>query len=418
MENKEFLIRGFSVFAFLFFGLSLAIPSGYSYGSVGMLLCGLIGVTALWKHSWRGETKLLVCIFWLMGLLWGISFDSLWSWTGSDLLWKYWLAALTLAAAAWWGIRPVAVESGICAGAVGALGIAAYQYLVLGWDKAWGYTNAIQFGGLAMYLGIAAWVVALFTVQRWYWLGLIGVAGACGVLASLLSETRGAWVVVPLMLASLLLMLWQQGRKRQSVVAVGAAICLLFAVALPFAQKLESRVTRAVMELQQYQHNPQHAAVTSVGQRLEQWRFAWTLIQEKPVFGWGVQGFIDKKRSLVEQGRFHPSVLDYGHVHNEVLDMAAKRGVIGLSLLLLFYGLPLYVFWPTSSRLKSVTDQQRHHALAIRAAASLLPIAYFGFGWTQVFFAHNSGNMFYLFAVAAFWGSLQYLEKRYNVEDT
>ncbi|MHB7984911.1 hypothetical protein, partial [Lacticaseibacillus paracasei] len=49
--------------------------------------------------------------------------------------------------------------------------------------------------------------------------------------------------------------------------------------------------------------------------------------------------------------------------------------------------------------------------LALRAAAALLPLAYFGFGWTQVFFAHNSGQMFYIFSLAIFWGAICYLEK-------
>ena len=48
--------------------------------------------------------------------------------------------------------------------------------------------------------------------------------------------------------------------------------------------------------------------------------------------------------------------------------------------------------------------------LALRAAAALLPLAYFGFGWTQVFFAHNSGNMFYIFSLVALWGAICRLE--------
>ena len=49
--------------------------------------------------------------------------------------------------------------------------------------------------------------------------------------------------------------------------------------------------------------------------------------------------------------------------------------------------------------------------LALRMSASLLPIAYFGFGWTQVFFAHNSGHMFYMFGIVSFWGAIQQLER-------
>ena len=61
-------------------------------------------------------------------------------------------------------------------------------------------------------------------------------------------------------------------------------------------------------------------------------------------------------------------------------------------------------------RLARVSDEMRSKALALRAAATLLPLAYFGFGWTQVFFAHNSGNMFYIFGLAVLWGGICRLE--------
>jgi O-antigen ligase len=35
-----------------------------------------------------------------------------------------------------------------------------------------------------------------------------------------------------------------------------------------------------------------------------------------------------------------------------------------------------------------------------------LVVSYIGFGFTQVFFAHNSGNLFYLFMVAILHGML------------
>ena len=402
---------GLNASAWVFFALSLAIPSGYSYGSVGLLLFALLGAGVLFRQQLPRLTWWLIALFVLMGLLWAMKFDGFGTWTGSDYLLKYWLAALTLAIVALWGVRPAAVAWGVSAGAVSALGIAAYQYVVLGWDKAWGFTNAIQFGGLAMYLGIAAWCWALFTSQRWYWTALMWLCGACGVMASLLSETRGAWVVAPLLLLCVLIVLCRQGRVRWAVSAVVAAVVMVMAAVVPFAEKFESRAVQAVHEFERYAENPQQAAVTSVGQRLEQWRVAALMIREQPIAGWGVDGLIEKKQALVEQGRAHASIMEYGHAHNEILDMWAKRGLLGLVLLLLFYAVPLAIFWPTRARIARLVQACRSQMLALRMAAALLPIAYFGFGWTQVFFAHNSGNMFYLFAIVAFWGAIQYLER-------
>ena len=92
--------------------------------------------------------------------------------------------------------------------------------------------------------------------------------------------------------------------------------------------------------------------------------------------------------------------------------MWVKRGLLGLILLLLFYAVPAAIFWPTQSRIARVNAEQRSKLLALRAAATLLPLAYFGFGWTQVFFAHNSGNMFYIFSLAVLWGGICRLESQ------
>lgn len=404
------LCTGLSASAFLFFALSLALPSGYSYGAVAFLVCAIGGCRALRWIALPAGTTALIGIVMAMGVLWGLSFDGWGALTHSDLWAKYWLAAGVLAVVSVWGVRPQAVEWGLAAGGVGALLVAAYQYVVLGWDKAWGHTNAIQFGGLAMYLGIAAWSVALLggkqNRERW----LLWVCGACAVLASLLSETRGAWVIAPILLSGLLVVLLQQRRYRIALAAVASVGILAAAVWIPYGDKFEARSKLAVTELQAYLDNPAQATETSIGQRLEQWRVALHMVQQKPWTGWGTEGVIQGKQALVDAGWAHASIMGYGHAHNEIIDMLAKRGLLGVLLLLLFYAIPLYLFWPTAKRLARVPNDERMRALGLRLAAAMLPIAYFGYGWTQVFFAHNSGNLFYLFSLVAFWGALQRLE--------
>ena len=411
MNGAEVIQAGISISAFFMFALALVIPSGYSYGSLGLLLFALMGSRLLTKQSLPAGTWQLISLFLLLGALWSLGFNGLWSWSGTDHWLKYGLAAFTLAVVAIWGVRSEAVEWGLSVGAVGALGIATYQYVVLGWSKAWGHTNAIQFGDLAMYLGIAAWGIALFGQRRWLFTTLMCVCGACGVIASLLSETRGAWVVAPLLFLCLLIVLCIQGRARLAVSACVVVTVLVAVAVMPFAEKFGSRAAGAVHELQFYVKHPQDAAVTSVGQRLEQWRTAIRMIEERPITGWGTQGVIAGKQELVDQGWAHPSIMEYGHTHNEILDMWVKRGLLGLSLLMLCYAVPLWLFWPSRQRLLRIEQGLKSQMLALRMSASLLPVAYFGFGWTQVFFAHNSGHMFYMFGIVSFWGAIQHLER-------
>ncbi|MEG0051711.1 MAG: O-antigen ligase family protein [Comamonas sp.] len=411
-NKKENVISNtLDVACFALFALSLCLPSGYSYGSAAIAFLTLIGCAVVRsKKNTQLETGSLVGVLLLMGLLWTFSFDhwsSISSWNYGA---KYTLAALSLWYLSKTGIRLSAIAWGMACGSAGALAIAIYQMNVLGIERPNGFTNAIQFGGIAMYLGFATWTLALLGRRKKTQTTILGMLGACAIYASFLSDSRGSWVVVPMLIAAVWLMTWLNGFRRLASMAAMLMVILGVALAVPAYNKIEQRSSAAVQEVKNYLQEPEKYAETSVGQRLEQWRLAIRLIKQQPFAGWGVTGYIQAKQKMVDQGLAHPSVMEYGHAHNEILDMWVRRGMLGLVSLLLFYGLPLYIFWPTPRRLACVHDQRHSQLLALRAAAALLPLAYFGFGWTQVFFAHNSGNMFYIFGLAALWGGICQLE--------
>ena len=106
----------------------------------------------------------------------------------------------------------------------------------------------------------------------------------------------------------------------------------------------------------------------------------------------------------VEAGLLGPLGVQVGHLWATLSIFGVGTAI--LVLLLLFYAVPAIIFWPTRKRLNRVPEEMRPKALALRTTATLLPLAYFGFGWTQVFFAHNSGNMFYIFGLAVLWGGI------------
>lgn len=399
----------FSCFSLFF--LSLCIPSGYSYGSTAIAFLTLIRC-----FSWQKKTPIdrdtasLVGVLLLMGTMWTVSFDlshpiSSWNYGA-----RYALAALSLWYLSKTGIRFSAIAWGMACGGAGALAIAMYQLAVLGIPRPSGFTNAIQFGGIAMYIGFGTWTLAL--LGRWNRLQVtvLGLLGACAIYASFLSDSRGSWVVVPMLIAAVWLMVWLNGFKRLAGISAMLMTILGMVLIVPAYNKLEQRSSAAVQEITHYLQEPRIYAETSVGQRLEQWKTAIYLIKQRPWTGWGDKGYIQAKQKVVDQGLAHPSVMEYGHAHNEILDMWVRRGMLGLASLLLFYALPLYIFWPTPRRLARVANEQRSQLLALRAASALLPLSYFGFGWTQVFFAHNSGHMFYIFSLAVLWGGICRLE--------
>jgi len=83
-------------------------------------------------------------------------------------------------------------------------------------------------------------------------------------------------------------------------------------------------------------------------------------------------------------------------------------------MLLLFYALPLAMFLPKRVRMKNYERDAElgAHALALRLCGTCIPVLYIGFGLTQVFFAHNSGIMFYLFMLMLLWAALRSVERQ------
>ena len=148
-----------------------------------------------------------------------------------------------------------------------------------------------------------------------------------------------------------------------------------------------------------FNESQQLAVLTTVlGQRLAHWGLAWRMGLDRPWTGWGRYGYEAEKQRRVDAGETHPIVLQFSHAHNELLDIFAKRGIPGVVVLLIFYGVPLVLFWPTRRRVfpgaAGVLDAE---GLCLRMIGVLLPVSYMGFGTTQVFLGHNSGTMFYLF---------------------
>ena len=407
MPSSPLQQRALDAGAFALLALSLALPSGYSVGAVMLLLLGLwrwpAALTGRLPRTAAGNAWALTIA--LMGLAWAMHIvgpdgrlitNSL----GLDRCVKYGLVLLALPAL--WGQRPgtTALRWGCWLGAAGAGALALWQVLVQHQARADGHTNAIQFGNLALLL--AAWSViwAMQTADRRA--RAVGfVAALLGMAASLASGSRGGWVVLPLLL---LLGLWlaspapAQPRSRwRGVNAVVATLlaCLLVA-ALPPVQQ---RVALAVHELQSQQ--PQRDN-TSTGLRLAFWQQAWAMGMSAPWTGIGQTEYEARQRDAVARRQMPDQAIDYNHAHNEWLDMFAKRGLIGIAALALFYGVPGVLFWrrlrqPARAGEPAAAASARHAATLCGLTTVL---GFVGFGMTQVMFAHNNGNLMYLLCVA------------------
>lgn len=206
-----------------------------------------------------------------------------------------------------------------------------------------------------------------------------------------ISISWGGWLSLLLCLTVLYPLLWYTVGIRR--IYNGIVIFLLAMIGLIAfnAQHIGARLTTAQAEVTEFKK--QGDAETSIGLRLAYGNLAWEMGRDHLLIGWGNDYESEKKRR-VASGLAPLAVLNYGHAHNEILDMFSHHGLLGISILLLFYGVPFVLFYPTQKRLKANPSQT---ALTLRFVGLTIPLCYIGFGMTQVFFIHNSGNMFYLF---------------------
>ncbi|WP_273361325.1 O-antigen ligase family protein [Simplicispira suum] len=402
-----------SVAAFAVPGLALWLPSGYSYGAVLLLLGTLLTLNRWPRQRHEAFTWWFAASMLAMAVVWAAQADPAEHFGRADRPAKFILGAACLLFVTCYPPRPRALLAGLAVGSLGAGGLALWQMYGLHAERAWGHTNAIQYGNLALCL---ATMLALYTGALWRQLRIsVRVLCILGVLAgldaSVLSQSRGGWLA--LLLALPLGLAWLYMRRRETFRAVGLGVAAIVAVLMVFnGGVLMERVERMEHEIQTYDQRGE--AGNSVGQRLEHWRFAWDIARERPLLGWGFAGYMAEKADRVAAGRYHPSIVEYKFVHNELLDQWVKLGILGPAMLLLFYALPLAMFLPKRERTKNYERDAElgAHALALRLCGTCIPVLYIGFGLTQVFFAHNSGIMFYLFMLMLLWAALRSVERQ------
>ena len=396
--------------------LTLAAPSGYAYGIVLLALCA-VATMQHWLRQPMASTsaRWLLLAFGVMGAVWLYGGDPSKGWSVLNKPSRYLLAMLCVPFVFAFPPRGHFLLQGIAVGA--ALGglRALYDVHMLGFDRAWidsatRSSGAIQYGNLSGLFGLMCWIQWVVGMDRCRWPLRLWMAACAllGLLGSLLSQTRGGWLALALCMLPLTWILVRHLSARRVLFGGVGLLAVVLLLCWYQAPQLKQRWEQAQSEVSGYVENG--TTRTSVGQRLDHWQLAWNMGLDRPLSGWGERGYQEEKQRRVEAGLAHPFVLEFGHAHNEWLDMFAKRGLLGLGGLLLFYAAPLVLFWPTRARVVKQDGSVDREALCLRLVGVLFPLGYLGFGLTQVYLAHFNGNMIYLFMVLLTLAALQVTE--------
>ena len=399
--------------------LALTLPSGYSLPALVLCVLGIWAWTQKSVHISDKRTLLGfamaltgLCVLWT----WDAMVSQPFKVNGLDRPVKFALAWLVLPALVWLPPPARMLQWGIWVGAMGAAATAYWQVQVIGMDRAWGHTNAIQFGNLALLMGIwsAVWSVHAKGREKW----LAWVAVAAGLYATVASESRGGWWVSVLLLPAA----WWMARRTFDAATIearntskqiasrwAATVTLLLALGAIGTQapRLIDRTQQALQEVQL--HLTTGESTNSVGQRLAHWHLAWQMGWDKPLTGWGEQGYQQEKAQRVAAGQAPQVLLAFHHAHNEWLDMWAKHGLLGLLCLFAVYAVPATIYGRVlaTRRLQPGSPTTcKPIQLASAACGLLMVIGYVGFGMTQVMFAHNSSSIMYVFMNLLWMGAV------------
>lgn len=246
------------------------------------------------------------------------------------------------------------------------------------------FATAITFGNLALLMGLCSWLSLGWRLTRSRLEPAFKVvAGACGLYASLISQSRGGWLALPAVVVVLLL-LWR-GHWRMKIVGAACCVALLGGI-YAGSDMVQQRVALAGAELNE--HLRGHTTESSIGLRLQFWAASLDMFAQNPLTGVGTQNVRAGFEARARAGELHPTAAEFTHSHNDMLWAMAALGVPGMLALAAVYLVPLLGFVRAARR----PDARRRVAGFMGAT---VVVSYMVFGLTEAMFALTMNTAFY-----------------------
>ncbi len=221
---------------------------------------------------------------------------------------------------------------------------------------------------------------------------LAGLAFSAGLAATILSEARGAWLALPVLLVILLFYLLARYGRRVALIATVSLAVIGVIVAVAARDSIRERFAETFVAFQGFSfgHTDRtQADAYSLDQRALMMAYGLQAIADRPLIGYGPQNAVDEVRARAAAEGFE--IDKFGHLHNEFLTETVGNGVMGLITLLLLLAAPVV------TALRSARDSRfadRVVLALITSAGSTL------FGMTSLAFGHDITNSVFVSALA------------------
>jgi len=205
----------------------------------------------------------------------------------------------------------------------------AYQFFALPAIRPIGFSSTATF--LASHMLMAIPVMYLLwrkSIAANWAKKLAGVTFFFSIVVLYASETRGAWIAFALVVMIFLLL----AKENRKVILKGAFVILFLVIGLClFVPSFQSRIV-SISNVQTDQSNLD---------RIYMWESACNIVRDHPVFGVGQDQFVYAYNDyyiLPQATHAQPGKHGFGHPHNNILQVAAEQGSVGLIAFFLLHG--------------------------------------------------------------------------------
>jgi O-antigen ligase len=207
-----------------------------------------------------------------------------------------------------------------------------------------------------------------------------------GMLASILSGTRGAWIAIPALSVILFYYLLQAigfiPRVICLVIVIGALMAAYF---IPGAH-LANRVNAFFKDIGNYCAGD--LSYSSVGTRIEGWQVAWNIFRDHPVIGAGPGNYKPLMDRMIADGKQYNSAARHKQPHGAFPSTLADTGLLGLLSLIGVFFTPLW------AALRFI--RHRNPLRSLGYAMMILVVGFIHFGLTETIFSRNINLVFYI----------------------
>jgi O-antigen ligase len=234
-----------------------------------------------------------------------------------------------------------------------------------------------------------------------------------GILALLLTQSRGSWIALPIIFAAGIFFYLGTVPLIHKIVFVLLTSIVIPSASYFFIPQVQNRVDQAIEQVTPYLVGTEsdRDRGTSVGLRIEMWKTSLSIFSDNKIIGTGTGSFKrEMKKYVAENSDSYQDLatMKHKHAHNEYIHSLLTKGILGFISIILILTIHFSLF---AKYLKSSYDPS---VRSLAFAGCLIVVSYAIAGLTDVPFEQKVTLIAYSALTATLLGSILSLLNRHD----